>query len=407
MGTLGNRLTDVRCRAAGVGIHGDGAGLALQVQPGAHGNRRNWIFRYMIAGRARTMGLGSYPDITLRRAREKAQECRRLKVEGIDPIEHKHAARASLRRAAAKRQAPTFDECASAYVASHGDAWVARHTHEWTRSVKAHVSPVFGDIPVDRIDTALVCRALEPIWRSKTETASRLRGRIEAVLNWAQTRGHRAGENPARWKGHLQHILTRPKAPPVHFASMPYSEVPGFMAQLRVSELTSAYALQFLILTAARSGEALGARWDEIDVAGRTWTIPANRMKAGKEHRVPLSRAAVEVLERVRVVQTSEYVFPGLTRSRMSASSLNAFLYRIECPFTVHGFRSSFRDWCAERTNYPREICEQALAHRTGSAVELSYRRTDYFAQRAKLMQSWSDFCDSRLCSAEVVPLRA
>jgi integrase len=402
MRSSGNRLSDIRCRTAGVGVHGDGGGLSLQVQQGAHGNRRNWIFRYMIAGRARAMGLGSYPEITLQRAREKAQECRRLKVEGIDPIEHKRAARESLRRAAAKPQVPTFDECAAAYVASHGDTWVPRHTHLWRMSMKTHVSPVLGSTPVDMVDTALVCSALEPMWRSKTETASRLRGRIEAVLNWAQTRGHRMGENPARWKGHLQ-----PKAPPVHFSSMPYSEVPGFMTLLRASRATSAYALQFLILTAARREEVLGTRWSEIDIPGHVWTIPANRMKARKEHRVPLSRAVGEVLERVRAAQTSEYVFPGLTRSRMSASSLNAFLYRIECPFTVHGFRSSFRDWCAERTNYPREICEQALAHRTGSAVELSYRRTDYFAQRAKLMQSWSDFCDPPLCSAEVVPLRA
>ena len=407
MRLAGKRLTDVRCRNAGVGVHGDGGGLALQVQPGARGVRKTWIFRYMIAGRARTMGLGSYPEVSLQRAREKAQECRRLKAEGIDPIEHKHAGREGLRRAAAKQQVPTFDECTASYVASHGDTWVPKHTHLWRMSMKAHVSPILGSAPVDMVDTALVCTALEPIWRTKTETASRLRGRIEAVLNWAQTRGYRSGENPARWAGHLQHILAKRKTPPVHFSSMPYSDVPGFMTQLRASRATSAYALQFLILTAARREEVLGARWSEMDVPGRVWTIPANRMKARKEHRVPLNRAALEVLEHTRAVQTSEYVFLGLTRSRMSATALNAFLYRIECPFTVHGFRSSFRDWCAERTNYPREICEQALAHSIGSAVELSYRRTDYFAQRAKLMQAWSDFCEAPVSTAEVVPIRA
>jgi integrase len=406
MGNLGKRLTDIQCRTAGVGVHGDGGGLALQVQPGAHGNRRNWIFRYMIAGRARTMGLGSYPDVTLQRAREKAQECRRLKIEGIDPIEHKRAARASL-RAAAKPRLPTFDQCAAGYVASHGDTWGPRHAREWLQSMNADVSPILGSTPVDMVDTALICSALEQIWRSKTETASRLRGRIEAVLNWAQTRGYRSGENPARWKGHLQHILAKPKAAPVHFASMPYSDVPGFMTLLRASDARSAYALQFIILTAARKEEVLGALWNEIDIPGGAWTIPANRMKAGIEHRVPLSREATDVLRHMREAKTGEYVFPSASRSRMAVSTLNAFLYRIECPYTVHGFRSSFRDWCAERTNYPREICEQALAHRTGSAVELSYRRTDYFAQRAKLMQAWSDFCEAPINTAEVVPIRA
>jgi integrase len=403
-----SRLTDLQCKKAGVGVHGDGGGLALQIQPGAHGVRRTWIFRYMIAGRARTMGLGSYPEITLQRAREKAQESRKLKGEGIDPIEHKHAARASLRRTATKKRAPTFDECASACIAGRSQAWrSARSGGDWAWSLKTYVSPVFGHIPVDMVDMDMVCQVLEPLWRTKCETASRVRGRIERVLAYATVRGFRGGPNPAIWRNNLDQILPsrRRVAPVKHFASMPYSDVPGFMTLLRASEVASAHALRFLILTAARREEVLGARWSEMDVPGRVWTIPANRIKAGKEHRVPLGQDAVDVLERMR--RTSEHVFTSGSRARMSGATLNAFLYRIRCPFTVHGFRSSFRDWCAERTNYPREICEQALAHSTGSAVELSYRRTDYFVQRTKLMQAWGDFCESPPTGAEVIPLRA
>jgi integrase len=402
-----SRLTDIQCKKAGVGIHGDGGGLALQVQPGARGVRKTWIFRYMIAGRARTMGLGIYPEVSLQRAREKAQDCRRLKAEGIDPIEHKHVARASLRRVAAT-QVPTFDECAAACINGRSQAWRSPSSGEdWARSLKTYVSPVFGHVPVDVVDLAIVCQVLEPLWRTKCETASRLRGRIERVLAYATVRGFRNGPNPAVWRNNLDQILPsrRRVAAVKHFASMPYSDVPGFMALLGASEVTSTYALRFLILTAARREEAAGARWSEIDVQGRVWIIPANRMKAGKEHRVPLSQGAIDVLE--RMCRTSEHVFPGESRARMSGATLNAFLYRIRCPFTVHGFRSSFRDWCAERTNYPREICEQALAHSTGSAVELSYRRTDYFAQRAKLMEAWGEFCESPPTGAEVIPLRA
>jgi integrase len=402
-----SRLTDIQCKKAGVGIHGDGGGLALQVQPGARGVRKTWIFRYMIAGRARTMGLGIYPEVSLQRAREKAQECRRLKAEGIDPIEHKHAARASLRRLAGT-QVPAFDECAAACINGRSQAWRgARSGEDWARSLKTYVSPVFGHVPVDVVDLAMVCQVLEPLWRTKCETASRLRGRIERVPAYATVRGFRSGPNPAVWRNNLDQILAsrRRVAAVKHFASMPYSDVPGFMALLRASEVTSAYALRFLILTAARREEVVGARWSEIDVPGRVWTIPANRMKAGKEHRVPINQGAIDVLE--RMCRTSEHVFSGASRPRMSGATLNAFLYRIGCPFTVHGFRSSFRDWCAERTNYPREICEQALAHSTGSAVELSYRRTDYFAQRAKLMQAWGEFCESPPTGAEIIPLRA
>jgi integrase len=402
-----SRLTDIQCKKAGVGIHGDGGGLALQVQPGARGVRKTWIFRYMIAGRARTMGLGVYPEVTLQRAREKAQECRRLKAEGIDPIEHRHAAKASLRRLAAA-QVTTFDECAAACIASRSQGWRSvRHGEDWARSLKTYVSPEFGHVPVDTVDLAMVCQVLEPLWRTKCETASRVRGRIERVLAYATVRGFRSGPNPAVWRNNLDQILPsrRRVAAVMHFASMPYSDVPGPVAQLRASGAMSAYALRFLILTAARREEVVGARWSEIDTAGRMWTIPANRMKAGKEHRVPLSQGAIDVLE--RMCRSSEHVFLGVSRARMSGAALNAFLYGIGCKFTVHGFRSSFRDWCAERTNYPREICEQALAHSTGSAVELSYRRTDYFAQRAKLMQAWGEFCESPPTGAEVIPLRA
>ena len=262
---------------------------------------------------------------------------------------------------------------------------------------------------VDIIDTGLICKALEPLWLTATETASRVRGRVEAVLNWAQTRGYRGAEpNPARWKGHLSNLFpARSKVAPVkHFKSMPYGEVPSFMAQLRQCDLTSASAMRFLILTASRAGEVLGAKWDEIDFTTRTWTIPAERMKSKREHRIPLSNSALEVLKHMQAARCSDFVFPGYARSMLWVTTLLARLQRTGSPYTVHGFRSSFRDWCAERTSVSSEIAEMCLAHSVGNRVENAYRRTDFFERRRRLVSDWADYCDGKL-SAEVIPLRA
>jgi integrase len=403
------KLTDIQVRTADIGVHGDGGGLVLSVKRGATGLNRSWLFRYSWGGRAHWMGLGSYPDVSLSRAREKAQDARRLLSDGIDPLTVKRDQRASLRREQAKHHIPTFDECRDAYVTNHRHGWRSvRHAHDWVKSLKMHVTPIFGSTPVDMIDTALVCKALEPIWLTTTETASRVRGRIEAVLNWAQTRGYRGTDlNPARWKGHLANILpARSRVAAVeHHAAMPYSAVPAFVATLRQHKDVRAFALEFLVLTAGRANEVLGARWEEIDLAARKWTIPADRMKSGKEHQVPLSPSAAAVLKKLS--GDGEVVFRGENRSSISDNSLRKWAQAIGCQFTVHGFRSSFRDWAAERTNYPSEVAEMALAHRVGSHVENAYRRTDMFERRRRLMADWAAFCEIATVDAEVIPIRA
>ena len=406
MGASGKRLTDIKCRNAGVGVHGDGGGLALQVQSGARGLRRTWVFRYMIAGRARTMGLGSYPEVTLQRAREKAQECRRLKVEGVDPIEHKHAARASRERAAAKPQVPTFDECATACMAGRSQGWrSAHHGEAWERSLKTYVSPVFGHVPVDMVDMALVCQVLEPLWRTRCETASRVRGRIERVLAYATVRGLRSGPNPAVWRNNLDQILpSRQRVAPVkHFAALPYDGLPGFLSALRGARGVAPRCLEFVTLTACRAAEAIGCRWSEIN--GNAWTIPAHRTKANRVHRVPLSTQALDVIS--QMPKTSEFVFASVGGNRLSSTTFSAMLKRMGIRATTHGMRACFSTWARERTGFAREIIEASLAHHVGDAVERAYARTDLYERRAKLMQAWGDFCESPRADAEVIPIRA
>jgi integrase len=312
----GGKLTNLRCTTAGLAQRPAGHGLYLQVRPGANGLTRSWVYRYSTAGKETWLGLGPFPLISLATAREKAAAARRARLEGHDPLAQRRNRRASLRREQAKQEVPSFDQCRDAYVASHQAGWRSVvHRHEWVRSLTAHVSPIFGSTPVDMIDTALVCKALEPLWRGRVETASRVRGRIEAVLNWARVRGYRDGENPARWKGHLSNLLpARSKvAATKHHAALHYDQVPAFIVELRQHEGATARALEFLIFTAARSNEVLGARWSEIDLAARVWVIPADRMKAHKEHRVPLSLAAVALLG--RLPREREHVFAGRTRA--------------------------------------------------------------------------------------------
>ncbi|KQP80636.1 integrase [Methylobacterium sp. Leaf117] len=382
-------------RARVAGMYGDGGGLWLQVS-GA--GAKSWIFRFTLNGRSREMGLGSFSTFTLAEAREKALACRKLCAEGIDPIQARQVRRGEAQLEAAK--AMTFRECALAYIESHKAGWRnARHASQWPTTLEGYVYPVFGDLPVQAVDTGLVMKAIEPIWATKSETASRLRGRIESVLDWATTRGYRRGENPARWKGHLQNLL--PKRSKVrrvaHHAALPYSEMASFMAELRTREVVVARALEFTILTAARTGEAMGARWVEIDLSAAMWTIPAERMKGGREHRVPLSAAAVDLLKVLPGPSAGEFVFPGGHGKPLPKTSMLELLKQVQrLDVTVHGFRSTFRDWAAETTNFPSDVVEMALAHAVSDKVEAAYRRGDLFAKRRELMDAWAQHIRGR-----------
>ena len=388
------------------GRYAVGHGVYLQIT----GNRgRSWIFRfereYGGKRRGRHIGLGPCPLVSLAEAREKGLEFRKLLLNGMDPLDHKKALRRQALEAAAKNV--TFRECAERYIAAHEAAWGnAVHRRQWCATLDAHVHPVIGKLPVASVDTGLVVNILEPIWTSRPQTASRVRGRIESILDWAKVRGHRAGENPARWRGHLDHLLPahRRLARVKHHAALPFTDVPTFMLELCEREGNTARALEFTILTAARVGEVLGARWDEI--SGDVWTVPASRMKGGREHRVPLSAHAVELLK--ALPRTSEYVFSG-ARGQIANNGPRKLLRRMgRSDITVHGFRSSFRDWAAETTHYPNHVVEMALAHVVGSAVEAAYRRGDLFDKRRRLMAEWSRYCAKAPSarSADVVPLK-
>ncbi|GJD47018.1 Prophage integrase IntS [Methylobacterium cerastii] len=373
-------------------MYGDGGGLWLQVSgKGA----KSWIFRFTLDGKARAMGLGSANTFSLVEARDRARECRKLTAERLDPIE----ARAGRRQEAAieAARATTFRTCAAGYIEAHRAGWRnIKHAAQWTATLEAYAYPAFGDLPVQAVDTGLVMQALEPIWSAKPETATRVRGRIESVLDWATTRGYRRGENPARWKGHLQNLLPkRSKVQRVeHHAALPFADLPAFMADLARRDAVAARALAFAILTAARTGEVLGARWSEIDLQARTWTVPGERMKGGREHRVPLSDPAVVLLERMQTIGAAGFVFPGARRGKpMSGMGMLMLLRRMgRTEITAHGFRSTFRDWASETTHFPSEVVEMALAHAIESKVEAAYRRGDLFAKRRELMDAWATY---------------
>ena len=411
------RLTALKVtRLTRPGLYGDGGGLTLQITPtGA----KSWLFRYMVAGKAHGMGLGPTHTVSLVEARQKALAARKLLLDGINPL----AARKQNRIAAqlANARAMTFDQCAEAYILAHKASWKnAKHLTQWTNTLKAYASPVFGHLPVAEIDTGLVMKCLAPIWEKKTETAIRVRGRIESVLGWATTSRYRTGENPARWKGHLENLLaTLSKAGRTkHLPSLPWHRVGTFMAALRAREGIAARAVEFAILTACRSGEVRGARWAEFDLPGRVWTIPAARMKAKREHQVPLSDAAVAMLSRLPKVGDTDIVFAGTKGQPLSDMSLTAVVRRMNADdkslwvdakgenITVHGFRSSFRMWAAETTNYPREVAEHALAHQLPDAVERAYQRGSQFAKRTALMEEWSVYCATVPTDAVVKAIR-
>jgi integrase len=364
----------------------DGRGLYLRIGPSGS---KSWVYRFALEGKLRDMGLGPYPDISLAEARERATAQRKVRLDGRDPIEARNASRATARLNAAKSM--TFAECAEAYIAAHRPGWRnSKHAAQWTATLATYVVPVCGELPVHTVDVGLVMRAIEPIWTTKSETVSRVRGRIESVLDWAKARGYRQGENPARWKGHLDHLLpARGKVAPVeHHAALSYRELPEFMAALRRRGGLAARALEFTILTAARTGEVIGATWPEIDFEGCLWTIPANRMKAGREHRVPLSNAPLAVIG--KLPRDRERLFP------VSNMAMAMVLRRMGRPeLTVHGFRSTFSDWSAEQTNAPSEVREMALAHTVADKVEAAYRRGDMFAKRRQLAESWARYCES------------
>jgi len=399
-------------KAKGPAVLHDGGGLYLRIASSRKDgdgpekpSAKSWVFRFQLDGKRRDMGLGPYPDISLAEARAKALEQRKLRHNGIDPLDARKAHRQAQRLSLARSR--TFREMAEEFMGRNQAGWRnAKHRQQWRNTLATYVYPVMGELPVAAIDVGLVVQVLDRMWSEKPETASRVRGRIEAVLDAATVRGFRQGPNPAQWKGNLAHILpARARVRKVaHHAALPFDEIPGFLTALRGREGMAARALEFAIFTAARTDEVLGAPWDEIDLDAKVWTIPAERMKGGREHRVPLSSAALTVLERVRPLalkrdgqpDPSAPVFPGPRRALpMSNMTMLMLLRRMKRNVTVHGFRSTFSDWAAERTAYPREVVEMALAHAVENKVEAAYRRGDLFEKRRKLMEAWAAFCEA------------
>ena len=397
-----NKLTQMQvARLKEPGLHGDGAGLWLKVTD--HGSK-SWILRYTFQGREKWTGLGSYPVVTLADAREKALMLKRQILQGTDPVQERREAMAQA--AAESAKSVDFDWCATQYIAAHKAGWKnPKHADQWANTIKTYASPVMGKLPVDKVDTPHVMKVLEPIWATKAETASRLRGRMEAILDWATVRKYRTGENPARWKGHLDTLLpARGKVARVqHFAALPWKEVGDFMKDLSEQPGIGALALQFTILTAARSGEVRGMTWDEVDLEDGLWVIPAERMKAGREHRIPLSPPATALLKELKPFRKDgeKVVFPSIRdRKPLSDMTLTAVLRRMgRKNLTVHGFRSTFRDWAAEATDFPAEMAEMALAHTVSNKVEAAYRRGDMFDKRLKMMNDWAATCQSKVSS--------
>jgi integrase len=390
---MANRITALHvAKLTRAGRYAVGDGAYLQI---SQWGTKAWIFRYQRDGRQRHMGLGPASLITLAEARERAREARRALLDGADPLTAKRERRAQARLQAAK--GVTFKQAAERMMASHGAAWRnPKHRQQWKNTLSTYVYPHFGELSVAAVDTGLVLKVLELIWTAKPETAGRVRGRIESVLDWAKARGYREGENPARWRGHLDKLLpNRRKVRRVrNDPAMPSAQLPAFMAELRGRSSVSARALEFAILTAARTGEVIGARWPEIDLQAGVWTVPATRMKAGKEHRVPLSARAVELLS--ALPHEGEFVFMGGRAGKPLSNMAMLELMRGMKPgpgYVPHGFRSTFRDWAAECTSHPSEVVEMALAHAIESKVEAAYRRGDLFEKRRQLLDDWARYC--------------
>jgi integrase len=389
------------------GTYADGGGLVLRIKPGGG---KFWVMRYSLNQTAREMGFGSVRDVSLKDARDAAGAARKLLATGEDPLAQRKAAVDAQRLKAARGM--SFQQCAEAFIVTHSPSWKnPKHRQQWPNSLRDYAYPAFGNLAVADIDTGLVLKALEPIWTTKRETASRVRGRIEAVLDWAIARGFRQGPNPALWRGHLAHLLAaRSKANVKHHPALSYADMPGFMMKLRRQRGIGARCLEFAILTAARSGEARGATWSELDLDAGLWTVPGNRMKANREHRVPLSDTAVDLLRAMVELRQNDLVFPsarlGKPISDMTVGKTLKAMGRSD--ITAHGFRSTFRDWVSERTGYPGEVAEMALAHTIGNKVEAAYRRGDLFEKRRRLMADWANHCsEPRKADGNVTPMRA
>ena len=384
-----NRLTAKKIeKLKDPGRYHDGHGLLLQI---TESGSRSWLLRYQRNGRERMHGLGPYPDVGLKQARERARDARLKLLDGEDPIDTKRSKRQQATLDAAK--ATTFRQAAERFLTAHEGAWTSDvHRQQWHRTLETYTYDVIGDLPVAAIDTTLVLKVLEPIWTR--ETAKRLRGRIERILDWAKVRGLREGENPARWKGHLDKLLQKPNGTAKHHTALPFEDVPAFLTELRATEGIAARALEIAILTALRTGEVLNATWSEINLTKREWVIPAARMKAGKEHKVPLSPRVVEILDNLPREADNEFVFIGERAGRpIGDRAMFITLREMRPGNTVHGFRSTFVDWAHERTAFDNTVIEMALAHAVGTAVERAYRRTDLFDKRRALMETWAAFC--------------
>ncbi|ANK80279.1 MAG: integrase [Rhizobiales bacterium NRL2] len=389
-----NRLNARQVQTQPVGRHHDGGGLYLQViESGA----RTWLFRYMLDGKQRWMGLGSARDVPLKEAREKAMEYRRLRAEGIDPIKYRDRER--QRRREDLLSSVTFQKAAEEYIRSHEAGWSnPAHASQWANSLRDHAYPIIGDKDVAEISMSDVLRVLDPIWLTKTVTATRVRGRIEKILDWARVRGHRVGENPARWRGNLETQLAPPNRVRrvEHHKALPWSEIGDFMAELRERKSIAAYALEFMILTALRTSEVVDARWEEFDLGNAVWTVPAERMKMKNEHRVPLTARAIDILRELERSSTGDHVFTSGDGRSLHKNTMLALVRRMgRKDITAHGFRSTFRDWAAEMTAYPSDVVEMALAHAIRNKVESAYRRGDLFEKRKRLMDEWAQFCNT------------
>ena len=379
-------------RETKAGLYGDGHGLYLQVSPTGS---KSWVMKYTRFGVAREMGLGPLRLVSLAQAREQAVHWKRILHTGLDPLEQRNAER--LRKQAEAVSGTTFEACAQQYITAHRSSWKsAKHAAQWAATLETYVYPQIGQKPVSLIDVSHVMVCLLPIWQTKPETANRVRGRIEKILDWARVNGFRQGENPARWRGHLDHSLPSRRSiqKVTHFAAIPYSQMGAVMRELTKLQTVSARALELLILTATRTSEALNATWQEFDLDNGAWTIPPERMKAGREHRIPLSVPAMRVLRLMHAARVNEFVFPGMRANKpLSNMTLSKVLRSIGFDgFTVHGFRSSFRDWAAETTEHSGEVIEMALAHSIRDKVESAYRRGDLFAKRKILMDDWAAY---------------
>lgn len=400
---LNNALNALTVKNAKPGRHADGGGLHLLVK---ESGAKSWVYRFTLNGKSRDVGLGSADKdgVSLADARD-ARGALRIKVKtGIDPIaeRERQAAEAKAAVEAAKIAAVTFKSAAGTYLATNEGSWRNdKHRQQWHNTLATYVYPVIGDLSVQDVSTEHVLKILEPIWKSKAETAGRVRGRIETILDAAKARGHRYGENPARWRGHIAQILpARARLARGHHKAMPYGDIPAFLSRLRTREAMAALALEFTILTAARTGEVIGATWDEVDLEKGMWTIPASRMKAGKEHRAPLSARAIEILNATKEMQKAS-LFPAARGGKLSGMAMSMLLRRMKVEVTVHGFRSAFRDWAAECTGYSHEVAEMTLAHTIGNKVERAYRRGDLFEKRRQMMDDWAEYCSDCAVGAD------